>query len=150
MSARAKLVSGLQLGRVLTEGVIACAIIHRGLAHSNLPALCARLGVALGQARSEPILELTTDEDPKVRLAVRTTLRLSRTVWRKPTCLQQSLLAGFLLRSSEPVLRIGWWKTPESQAGHAWIEIGGKAVAGLSGGDPHWTEKIGVLGRSGV
>jgi|GEM_PF-2657652 len=147
MTKRAALQRRFRMGSVFFEAAIGSILIRYGLAKRSLPWLCARLGIELGSDRAEPKPSSKHPGDPEVKSAVRVAVRVSKKFWKTPTCLQQSLLVGYLLRAKAPVLRIGWWRPPHGNHGHAWIEINGVPVSGLANVGPDWTEKISVLGR---
>jgi len=111
----------------------------------GLVSLCENLGITLGLDRGEPKPPLRLHEDQELLMTVRATRRVSRILGRN--CLVESLVAGYLLRVRRPILRIGWWKDRHATFGHAWLELDGRPVPGLSGSSNGWQDKIAVLGR---
>jgi hypothetical protein len=100
-----------------------------------LPKLSTRMGVPLDSAEAKPgmppqPLKLTRWQTGQLR----TLLPLAaRWPFADGPCLRQSLVAGHILRSHHPVLRLGVATENDSVQAHAWVEVGGMLVGEPSG-----------------
>jgi hypothetical protein len=103
------------------------ARIELGLRRRDLPSLCRSLGIKCDLRSSAPPATGHVVLPRRTRTAV---LACSYAVARWPagtTCLRRCLLLGCLLRSLEPVLRIGV-RVDGEFAAHSWLEIGDRTL----------------------
>lgn len=129
--------AGRLRGQRRQETLGALALVPRALAaavvtefclnRTELPRLARCLGVPLeeGKATSPTASEALGLECRTALMATRFSLRLIKA---PPTCLRQSLVAGYLLKSKRPRLRIGAAGDANSFRAHAWLEIDGQRL----------------------
>jgi hypothetical protein len=105
--------------------------IELGLRRNDLPALCRKLGIECDLRSAAPPATEHVVLPRRTRTAV---LACAYAVARWPmgnTCLRRCLVLGRLLRSLEPVLRIGVRRDGELSV-HSWLEIGGRTLDATS------------------
>jgi hypothetical protein len=105
--------------------------IELGLRRNDLPALCRKLGIECDLRSAEPPATEQVVLPRRTRTAV---LACAYAVARWPlggSCLRRCLVLGRLLRSLEPVLRIGVRRHGELVL-HSWLEIGGRTLDATS------------------
>jgi hypothetical protein len=112
---------------LLPRGLGAAVFTEVCLQRTELPRVARWLNVPLeeGPATSPTASEALGLECRRAMMAARLSLRL---IHVEPTCLRQSLVAGHLLRSKRPRLRIGAANGPEGFRAHAWLEIDGSRL----------------------
>ncbi len=119
----------------IARTTVLAAYVEVGLRLMSLDRLAGSLGVDLtGSARirrretgpAEVIrpIQLTSREKD----AIDTIRRVQSHRPFNGTCLRQSLLVGYALRSRKPVLSVGVTKHVGVVKAHAWIEIGGETI----------------------
>lgn len=128
-TARIRTVAGLGprgWSRVLTTSVVAWRI-ERSLAREPLDRTTERFGVRLSfdaPARVTGDISFDEREAADIRIAL-------RVISHRPfngTCLRRALVMGDILRSRDPLLRVGVAKEGGRVQAHAWIEIDGVAL----------------------
>ncbi len=112
---------------LLPRALMAAIVTELCLDRSELPRLARFLGVPLeeGPATSPAISDKLGLECRQALMAARLSLRIIKA---PPTCLRRGLIAGHLLRSRRPKLRIGAASDGTSFRAHAWLEISGERL----------------------
>lgn len=108
---------------------IVAGVVEVGLRTMRLPRLSALLGVPLSTL---PGPGVSSGERIPLPASARCRLAASRRAFRhwpfESTCLRTSLVAGWMLRDLQPVLRIGVAKSEGTIKAHAWLEIEGQSL----------------------
>jgi hypothetical protein len=102
----------------------------------SLPRLSRLLGVRLNLAPAPPDASRIRVRDlpPRAARQVRCTRRVAD-AWpfSQGPCLRRSLVAGHLLRSLDPALRLGVGGSGDGLYAHAWLEIGDRPLEDIAG-----------------
>lgn len=119
---------------LLPRALVAALVAEVCLNRTELPQLARWLGVPLedGPSTTPAASEALGLECRSALMATRLSLRLIKV---PPTCLRQSLVAGHLLRSRRPKLRIGASSDADGFRAHAWLELDGVRLPGDGAND---------------
>ena len=119
---------------LFARGLLLAALAELAVRVLAPPRLAALFGVRLLDGGSE-----VSDPSRSGPLPAADTRQLERAVdlvfrnWPVDTCLRRALVLGGLLRSHDPVLKLGVRKDGAEVRAHAWIEVDGEPVGGPPG-----------------